>query len=65
MSRPTLGVQPASYMSTWGSFPRGTKRAEREADHSPPSSEKVKYAWSFIFTHIMHFQGMLLRHGGL
>jgi len=31
-------------------FP-GVKRPEREADHSPPSSTKVKNAWSYTSTH--------------
>jgi hypothetical protein len=36
------GAHPASYpMGTRGSFPR-VKQPGREADHSPPSSAKVK-----------------------
>jgi hypothetical protein len=36
------GAHPASYpKGTGGSFPGG-KAAEREADHSPPSSAEVK-----------------------
>jgi hypothetical protein len=27
----------------------GVKRSGREADHSPPSSAKVRNAWSYIF----------------
>jgi hypothetical protein len=43
------GVHPASYpMGTRGSFP-GDK-AEREADHSPPSNAEVKNMWSYIST---------------
>jgi len=44
------GAHPASYLvGTRGSFP-GVKRSEREADYSPPSSAKVKNAWSYNFT---------------
>jgi hypothetical protein len=36
-------AHPASYpMGTGGSTPEGVKRQGREADHSPPSSSKVK-----------------------
>jgi hypothetical protein len=41
-----------------GSFPR-VKRAWREADHSPPSSAKVKNAWNCTFTPHMS-SGVLL-----
>jgi hypothetical protein len=38
------GAHPASYpMSTGGPFPGSKARPERDADHSPPSSAKVKY----------------------
>jgi hypothetical protein len=41
--RPALGpTQPHIQMRTGGSF---LKRTEREADHSPPSSNEVKNAW--------------------
>jgi hypothetical protein len=37
------GAHPASYpMGTGGSFPGGKARLGRDADHSPPSSAKVK-----------------------
>jgi hypothetical protein len=37
------GGHPASYpMGTGGSFPEGKARPGRDADHSPPSSAKVK-----------------------
>jgi hypothetical protein len=36
-------------MGTRSSFP-GARAAERESDHSPPSSAEVKNAWSFIST---------------
>jgi len=31
-------------------LPRGAKRPEREADHSPPFSAEVRHAWSFTST---------------
>jgi hypothetical protein len=38
------GAHPASYtMGTGGPFPGGKARPGRDADHSPPSSAKVKY----------------------
>jgi hypothetical protein len=33
-----------------GTLPLGVKRPGREADHSPPSSAKVKNAWSYTST---------------
>jgi hypothetical protein len=37
------GAHPALYpMGAGGSFPRGKKRPEREADQSPPCSAEVK-----------------------
>jgi hypothetical protein len=37
------GAHPASCtMGTGGSFPGGTARPGRDADHSPPSSAEVK-----------------------
>jgi hypothetical protein len=37
------GAHPASYtIGTGGSFPRGKAWLGRDADHSPPSSAKVK-----------------------
>jgi len=41
------GAHPASYQTaTRGSIPRG-KASGHEADHSPPSSAKVKNVWSY------------------
>jgi hypothetical protein len=48
----SVGVvrNPCSYaMGTRDSFP-GVKWPGREADHSPPSSAKVKNAWSYTST---------------
>jgi hypothetical protein len=45
-----LGPHPASYLlCTAGSF-SGAKRAQREAEHSPPPSAKVKNAWRYTST---------------
>jgi hypothetical protein len=45
-----FGAHPASYaVGIRGSFP-GVKWPEREAEHSPPSSAKVKNAWSCTST---------------
>jgi hypothetical protein len=47
-----MGVvrHPASYpMGARKSF-LGVKRPGREADHSPPSSDEDKNAWSYTFT---------------
>jgi hypothetical protein len=39
----SCGAHPASYpMGTGGPFPGGKARPERDADHSPPFSAKVK-----------------------
>jgi hypothetical protein len=38
------GAQPASYpVGTGGPFPGGKAWPGRDADHSPPSSDEVKY----------------------
>jgi hypothetical protein len=36
------------------------KRSEREADHSPPSSAAVKYAWSYTAFPPYVFMGVVL-----
>jgi hypothetical protein len=47
-----LWVPPASCLVVTGTLFLGIKRPEREADHSPPSSAKVKNAWSRTSTPI-------------
>jgi hypothetical protein len=47
-ARPFLGpTQPAIQWAS-GSF-RVVKRQEREVNHSPPTSDKVKNEWSYTF----------------
>jgi hypothetical protein len=54
------GAHTASYpRNTRGSFP-GIKRWGREADHSPPSSAEVKYAWSYTSTPPIRLHGVVL-----
>jgi hypothetical protein len=44
------GAHPDSYSMGTRGFSLGVKRPGREADHSPPSSAEVKYAWSYTST---------------
>jgi hypothetical protein len=44
------GAHPVSYPMCTRCFFPGVKRREREADHSPPSSNEVKNAWSHTST---------------
>jgi hypothetical protein len=54
------GAHPASYpMGIGGSFPGG-KAAEREADHSSPSSAEVKNRWSYTSTSGARLHGVVL-----
>jgi hypothetical protein len=53
------GAHIASYpVGTGGSF-SGVKWLECEADHSPPSSAKVKSVWRYTSTPVL-LQGMVL-----
>jgi hypothetical protein len=48
-SGPSLGpTQPIQWVP--GTVSLGVKRPRREAEHSPPSSTEVKYAWSYTST---------------
>jgi hypothetical protein len=56
-----LWGHPDTYpIGTKGSF-MGVKRAEREADHSPPPSAQVKNGWSYISAPPISLNGLLLR----
>jgi hypothetical protein len=53
------GAHPSSYpMGTGSSFP-GIRRPGRKADHSPPSSAKIKNAWCCT-TFPPSFQGVVV-----
>jgi hypothetical protein len=43
-------AHPASYPLGTGALSQGVKWLGNEADHSPPSSAKVKNAWSYTST---------------
>jgi hypothetical protein len=47
------GAQP-------GALSLGVKRPGCKADHSPPSSEKVKNVWSYTATSPIHLYGVVL-----
>jgi hypothetical protein len=40
----------------------GVKRPGRDADHSPPSSAKVKNAWRYTSTSPIRLHGVVLSH---
>jgi hypothetical protein len=59
-SRQDLGpIQPRVQWIA-GTVSLGVKRTGREADHSPPSSDEVKNAWSYTCTLPMHLRGVVL-----
>jgi len=43
-----------------GPLSMGLKRPGCEADHSPPSSPEVKYAWNYTSTPTIHLYGVAL-----
>jgi len=46
-------------LGTRGSF-AGGKAADRESDHSIPSSAEVKNAWNYISTPSIRLRGLVL-----
>jgi hypothetical protein len=46
-SRPALGSTQPPIQGVPGDLSLGLKRPGREADHSPPSSAKVKNVWNY------------------
>jgi len=44
------GAHPACYPLGTGALSRGVRRPGRDADHSPPSSAKIKNAWNCTST---------------
>jgi hypothetical protein len=62
VSRPALAPPPQPPIQ-WvpGSLSLRVKRPGREADHSPPTSVKVKNAWSYNFTSPIRLHGLVLK----
>jgi hypothetical protein len=54
------GDHPASYPMGTGELSPGVQRPGREADHSLPSSAKVKNAWSYTSTPPLCLHGLVL-----
>jgi len=54
------GAHPASYQMGTGALNPGVRRAEREVDHSPPSSAEVKNVWRYTSTHPQRLYGVML-----
>jgi hypothetical protein len=50
----SCGAHPASCSIGTGGIYQGIKWPERDADHTPPSSDKVNNTWS-LFTHVVSF----------
>jgi len=49
-----VGLTQPPVQFVLGGISQGIKRLEREADHTPPSSDKVNNTWS-LFTHVASF----------
>jgi hypothetical protein len=62
--RPDRLWDPSSLLSKEyrGLLPRGVKRPDREADHSPPSSAEVKKAWRYNSSSPVCLHGALLNN---
>jgi hypothetical protein len=60
VSRPAL--RPTKLPIQWvpGAPSLGVKWLGHEADHSPPSSAKVKNGWGYTSTSPIHLHGMVL-----
>jgi hypothetical protein len=59
-SRTALGPTQPPIQWVPGAPSLGVKWPGREADHSPPSSAKVKNAWSYTSTPPIRLHGVLL-----
>jgi hypothetical protein len=59
-SRTALGPTQPPIQCVRGVLSLGVRRPGREADHSPPSSDEVKNAWSYISTPQYAFVGWCL-----
>jgi hypothetical protein len=63
-SRMALGSTQPPIQWILGDLSLGVKRPGREADHSPPSSAKVKNAWSYASTPLYILMAWcLVKHG--
>jgi hypothetical protein len=58
--RPALGPTQSPILWVQGALSVGVNRPGREADHSPPSSAKVKNAWSYTSTSQYDFMAWYL-----
>jgi hypothetical protein len=59
-SRLALGSTQRPIQWIPGTLSLGVKRPGREADHSPPSSDEVKNAWSYTSTPTIRLHGVVL-----
>jgi hypothetical protein len=60
LSRLALGITQFPIQWVPGALSLGVRRPGREADHLPPSSAEVKYAWSYISTPPVHLHGVVV-----
>jgi hypothetical protein len=60
VSTPVLGPTQTPIRCISAAFIQWVERPGREADHSPPSSAKVKNAWSYTFTPRIRLLGVVL-----
>jgi hypothetical protein len=61
-SRPALGPTTSPIQWVLGALSLGVKQPRREADNSPPSSAKVKNAWSYTSTTPSRLHGVALSY---
>jgi hypothetical protein len=54
------GAHPASYPLGRRALTVGVERLGREADHLPASSAKVKNAWSYAYSPLIHIDYVVL-----
>jgi len=62
MSKPALGYTQPPVKWVSGAPSLEVKWLGCEADHSPPSTAKVKNAWSYISTCAIHLHGVVLNY---
>jgi hypothetical protein len=61
-SRTALGPTQPPIQCVTGALSLGVKRPGRESDHSPPSSDEVKNAWSYTSTPTIRLHGVVLSY---